>query len=306
MEFGVALPNFPFGALPTKEHLLEVARTAEAEGYTSVWASDHLLVGPDFPRYGTIFECLSTLAWVAAKTERVRVGSSVLVLPMRHAVVAAKQAATIDNLTGGRLILGVGAGWNEGEFERLGAPFKSRGRVFDESLEVMRRLWTVETPSFSGEFYSFGDSLFFPKPAARRGPPLWIGGGSDKALRRAARLGDGWHADEVLPDDFRTKLETLRRYAGDAGRSVASSIRYTVDLFTATGAKRAGERASGPATAIATEVGMKGDFGSMIDWVCRYRDLGATDFICQFEHDTAAQHVDFVRTFAREVVKKVG
>ncbi len=177
MQFGLTLPNFQYGAPATREHLLDVAQVAEECGYTSMWTSDHILVGADFPRYGTIFECLTTLAWLAAKTEHIRVGTSILIAPLRNAILTAKQVATIDNLTGGRFVLGVGLGWNEGEFHFLGADWKRRAQIMDESLQVIRNLWTSERPTFAGDFYQYENTLFFPKPAQPGGPPIWSAAG---------------------------------------------------------------------------------------------------------------------------------
>jgi probable F420-dependent oxidoreductase len=293
VDFGLTLPNFHYGAPPSGDHILAVARAAEASGFTSVWASDHILVGSAFPRYGTLYEALTTLAWVAAQTERIRVGTSILVLAMRHAVLAAKQIATIDDLSRGRMVVGVGAGWNKGEFELVGASFDRRGRVLDESIRAMRTLWTAERPSFSGAVYAFDDALFYPKPAQRSGPPIWIGGNSDAALRRTAVLGDALHADEVPPDEFAGRVASLNEQAAQAGRRVAATIRYTVDTTVAMGG------GTGPESD-----GMKGSFGSMRAYVARYRDIGATDFVCQFEHTSPDQHVESIRAFGREVIAR--
>jgi probable F420-dependent oxidoreductase len=301
----VTLPNFQYGAPATREHLRAVADAAEQCGYTSIWTSDHLLVGADFPRYGTIYESLTTLAWLAAKTERIRVGTSILVVPLRNAILTAKQTATIDNLTEGRLLLGVGLGWNQGEYAFVGADWRRRAAIMDESIQVMRNLWTDERPTFAGAVYRYEDTLFFPKPAQPGGPPIWVGGGSDAALRRAARLGDGWHADEAMPDDFASATARLQTMAAEHGRSVTASIRFTVDLFQATGQQRAQQALAGYYKGDDAQVGMKASFEGMRAFVEKYRAMGASDFICQFEHDTLPQHVDFIRTFAREVIARI-
>ena len=296
MNFGVTLPNFHYGAAPSREHLLGVVRAAEESGFTSVWSTDHILVGSAFPRYGTAYESLATLAWVAGKTDRIRVGTSILVLAMRNAILAAKQIATIDSLSQGRVIVGVGAGWNEDEYRMLGANFKRRGRVLDESIRAMRVLWSQDRPTFSGDVYRFADTLFDPKPEQSGGPPIWVGGNSDAALRRTALLGDAWHADEVAPDEFAKQVASLTKQASDAGRRVSATIRYTVDMHAAMGAS-ATRQAAGDA-----QNGMKGTFEAMRAYTARYRDMGTTDFVCQFEHNTPEQHVEFVRAFGREVI----
>lgn len=305
MQFGVTLPNFEYGAPVSREHLLAVATTAEECGYTSIWTSDHLLVGADFPRYGTIYESFTTLAWLAAKTGRIRVGTSILVVPLRNAIITAKEAATIDDLSGGRFVLGVGLGWNQGEYGFIGADWPRRARVMDESLQVIRNLWTEERPTFGGTFYKYENTLFFPKPVQRGGPPIWVGGGSDAALRRAARFGDGWHGDEVMPDEFAAAVAKLQAMAAEHDRKVAPSIRFTVDMFHSTAQMRVQHALAGYYMGDDKQVGMKGSFDGMRAFVGRYKAMQATDFICQFEHDTVPQHVDFIRTFAREVIAHV-
>ena len=298
MNFGVTLPNFHYGAAPSRDHLLGVVRAAEDSGFTSVWSTDHILVGSAFPRYGTAYESLATLAWVAGKTERIRVGTSILVLAMRNAILAAKQIATIDSLSEGRVIVGVGAGWNEDEYRMLGANFKKRGRVLDESITAMRVLWSQDRPTFSGDVYQFSDTLFDPKPEQSGGPPIWVGGNSDAALRRTALLGDAWHADEVAPEEFAKRVASLTKQASDAGRRVSATIRYTVDMHVAMGAGGTRQPAGD------AQNGMKGTFETMRAYTARYRDMGTTDFVCQFEHTTPEQHVEFVRAFGREVIAK--
>jgi probable F420-dependent oxidoreductase len=305
VQFGVALPNFQFGAPPTRDHIIRVAQAAEEAGYTSVWTSDHILVGSAYPRYGTVYESLITLTWVAAHTRSVRVGTSILVLPMRNAALVAKQVATLDDLAGGRTVLGVGVGWNQGEYSHVSADWSHRGRLMDESLRVIRNLWTEQRPSFKGTFYRYEDTLFYPKPLQRPGPPIWVGGNSQAAMRRAAEAGDAWHGDEVMPDAFGRAVDTLGRLAARHHRAVAATVRFTVDLFSATGSERRGSRLGGHFMSDGLEIGMKGSFTDMVEFVRKYRDMGATDFICQFEHDTEDQHVDFVRTFAREVIASV-
>src|SRR5262245_50976457 len=215
---------------------------------------------------------------------------------MRNAILAAKQIATIDSLSEGRVVVGVGAGWNEDEYRMLGANFKKRGRVLDESIRAMRALWAQERPTFNGDVYQFTDTLFDPKPAQPGGPPIWVGGNSDAALRRTALLGNAWHADEVAPDDFARRVASLTKQAADAGRQVSATIRYSVDMHVAVGAGRAAQPAGD------AQNGMKGTFDAMRAYTARYREIGTTDFVCQFEHSTPEQHVEFVRAFGREVI----
>ena len=306
MEFGVALPNFNFGANPSSEHIVGVAEVAEECGYISVMTSDHILVGTEYPRYGNLYESLITLTWIAARTTTIQVGTSILVLPMRNALLAAKQLATLDAFSGGRVIVGVGIGWNEQEYGFVGAPFRHRGRLLDESICVLRNLWNEERPVFRGDFYEYDESLCDPKPVRAGGLPIWVGGNSEAAIKRAAAIGDAWHGDEVMPDDFERGIDQMRTLARENGREApAATVRFTVDLFEAVGIRRASAGVAGHYMGEESEIGMSGSFEQIRDFLRRYRDLGTTDFICQFEHDTPEQHMQFVRIFADEVMHEL-
>jgi probable F420-dependent oxidoreductase len=286
MRIGVCLPNFPFGVEPSPAAIVEVALEAERLGFDSVWATDHLLVPRTVPRYRSVFEALTTLAHLGALTERVELGTSVLVLPVRHAVEVAKQAATIDALSGGRLVLGVGAGWIEGEFANLGADFHGRGRHLDEALAVLRSLWNGQDPSHDGERYRFAEVLFAPRPARTGGVPLWIGGNSPAALRRAARLGDAWHADGLTSAELAAPLARLRELV-PPGRRVAATLRRTLDLRDGAGGAPSG---SGEAP-LAGEDAVRAELAALAR-------LGVEHLVCQFEHHTQAEHLEQLRRLA--------
>lgn len=304
MQFGVCLPTFPFGAAPTADRIAEVAQAAEELGFDSVWASDHLLPPAVRPRYGILYECLTTLAYVAGRTRRVSLGTSVLVLPLRHAVEVAKQVATLDNLSGGRVILGVGAGWIPEEFAALGADFRRRGRHLDEAIRVLRVLWTHSRPSFDGQFYRFTDVLFGPLPARPSGPPIWVGGHTEAALRRAARLGDAWHADDLAGDSLRAMVDHLRALAAREGRTVEVTLRRTVDLRPARSTDRepSGIR-TGRFPAPSAEA-LSGSVDEVAAGVREAAEAGVTHFICQFEHTTHEEHLTVMELFMREVAPR--
>jgi probable F420-dependent oxidoreductase len=165
---------------------------------------------------------------VAGATERVKLGTTVLVVPMRNPVLLAKELATLDVLSGGRLILGAGVGWLKEEFEALDAPFDHRGARMDEYLEVIRRLWTEDDPSFAGEYYTLGNVASYPKPLQSPHPPIWIGGNTAPALQRAARIGDAWHGAGSSPADVRAASARLRMEAEANGRdpdAIALTVR---------------------------------------------------------------------------------
>lgn len=307
MQFGICIPHYPYGVMPTPDTILKAATLADRLGYDSVWVSDHILVPRDKPRYGTIFEALATLAYVGARTERVRLGTSVLVAPQRDAVLIAKQAATIDALTGGRMILGVGAGWMEGEFNSLGADFKRRGRHLDEAIRVMRALWTEDNPRIDGQFYRFSDVIFGPKPAQVNGIPIWIGGASDAALRRTAEIGDGWHGDDFTVDQMRDGITRLHVQTAKTGRQVVISLRRTIDLRPAmTGGPQVERGGIQAGRWLVGEAGVMA--GTLDDIRAAIRELaqvGVEHFICQFEHATVEEHVAQIELFAREVMPAI-
>ncbi|MFN8458280.1 MAG: LLM class F420-dependent oxidoreductase [Anaerolineae bacterium] len=310
MKFGVCLPNFPFGVKPSRDNIAGIAQAAERLNYDSIWVSDHVLVPKDKPRYGHIYEAFTTLAYLAGITQRVQLGTSVLVLPQRDAILAAKQIATLDDLSGGRVILGVGVGWMEGEYKNLGADFHRRGRHADEGLKVMKTLWQDDDPSFEGEFYNFKDVLFGPKPVQAGGPPLWIGGASEAAIRRMALLGDGWAADDAPLEQLKAVTAQLRQLTAQNGRTVEITLRRTTDLRPAAAA--AGLLAA-PTSGGGVKVGqwpgsstgaLNGSLAEVKAAIEEVAEVGVTHLIFQFEHNTQEEHLAQMELFAREVIGK--
>ena len=204
--------------------LVGVACRAEELGFDSVWTHDHVFnVGHVLERIGDrpYYEPLTLLSFVAARTARIRLGTSVLVLPYHNPIRLAKTAATLDVLSGGRLILGVGVGAIENEMEAMGTPFKARGPFTDEAIAVMRTLWREADPHFDGTYTRFSSMKFSPKPL-QKPIPLVIGGVSRAAIRRAARLGDGWQPLGLSPDALGQGIATLRDELRACGRDVAA------------------------------------------------------------------------------------
>lgn len=221
MKIGCHLPMF--GPVGTRANVIAFARRMEALGYDSLWASDHVVIphriaskypyspagrfplAPEVP----FLEPLTTLALVAGVTERVQLGTSILVLPHRNPVLAAKMAATLDHLAEGRLLLGVGVGWMREEIELLGGDYDRRGAWSDEAVAVMRACWRDARTAHRGRFFSFEEIGVFPKPA-RGDIPILIGGHTERALRRVVELGDGWHAAFITPEALKADLARLR------------------------------------------------------------------------------------------------
>ena len=189
VHLGVILPNF--GDDSTADGIRRIAEAAEEQGFDSVWTTEHIIVGPEgVGPYGRVYDPLVTLGWIAGFTKRIGLGTSIVLVPLHHPIHLAKEAATLQDLSGGRLHLGVGMGWHEDEFRFLGVPFRGRGRRGDEALRLIRALWRGDR-SFDGEHWSFADAHFAPLPEPP--PEIWVGGSSAPALQRARELGDVWH-----------------------------------------------------------------------------------------------------------------
>jgi probable F420-dependent oxidoreductase len=215
MQFGVMLPHRWLYA--TGNTIRDFAHEAEALGYTSLWVTDHIIVPSHRMERGHIFyEALTTLAYVSSITTHCRLGVAVLALPPRNPVLVAKQVATLDALSHGRVILGVGTGWIEEELRYLGASWSVRGRMHDEAITVLRKLWSDENAnSFQGSYTAFTDITCFPKPAQPGGPKVLIGGMTAPSLRRAATLGDGWIPWAITPQELKDGVARIRAHGSD-------------------------------------------------------------------------------------------
>lgn len=233
LRIGLILPNKGHGS---DGEILDAAASSAADlGWHSVWVTDHLMVprGPEEDEYGWMLEALTALTWVAARHESLTVGTSVVVPAIRDAPLLAKQLATLDVLTGGRLVVGVGVS-DAGdlvEYQNMGKEdrFKLRGRYVDEAIALWRHLWSGSTEPFHGEFHQLEDFVFRPTPVRGADVPIWCGGRSERALRRTAQLADGYHAAQTGPQDVADRLPRLAELASDAGRSLPTvSVRARV------------------------------------------------------------------------------
>lgn len=313
MKYGFGVPSR--GAAATPENIVAIAEWGEALGFDYVFATDHLVIPRDVSsRYpyneegifrsagtgGEYLEILTVLAFVAARTSRLRLLTSVMVLPHRGAVHTAKILATIDVLSGGRMTVGCGVGWMREEFEAIGAPdFDQRGTVGDEYLQAFRELWAKENPSFHGKFVNFEDVVFAPKPVQQGGPPLWVGGESGPALRRAARYGDGWYPIGNNPQfplrtakEYAAGLERLRGHAREAGRDLSSlTLAFNVQaVFVPSESLPDGSRKAftGNAEQVAADIR---EFG----------ELGVEHLVFRFPGETVPEITEGMERFVKEV-----
>jgi len=215
--FGIAMRNFTaFPELPDATALVEYGVRMEALGFDSLWVWDHILLGvePHFP----IIDALSLLTAVAARTKRIKLGTGILVLPIRNPVLLAKQLSSIDLISKGRLVLGMASGWYKREFDSVGVPFEKRGRIMDESLEIMSRLWSEDLVVGDYPPYHMKAAVMFPKPYQRPRPPILIGGYVDRVLKRAATAADGWLTYFYTPESFAKSWSKVCAFAAEAGK----------------------------------------------------------------------------------------
>ena len=216
--FGIAMRNFTrYPEMPDANALIDYGVRMEELGYESVWAWDHTLLGvePPFP----IHEALTILTAVAARTSKIRLGTGVLVMPMRNPVLLAKALATIDHISNGRLILGTAVGWYKREFDSLGADFHTRGKIMEQSLEIIHRLWTEDKVDGDYPPYHLRGAVMLPKPVQKPRPPILIGGYVDAVLKRAATKGDGWITYYYTAESFARTWEKVLGFAKEAGRN---------------------------------------------------------------------------------------
>ena len=218
MKVGVNLLNFGPGAVP--ENFSEWARTTEALGYHFLGVSDHLALTKDvYSQYpAPFYDPFTLLAWLSGITTRLELATTVAILPYRSPLHLARLGANLDRLSGGRFILGVGVGWAREEFEVLGIPFDKRGAIADEYLEALLELWTKDEASYQGRFVRFENVQTGPRPVTTPHPPVWVGGGSDAAMRRAARFGDAWHPIRIRVSWLEEKAAELASLAQSMGR----------------------------------------------------------------------------------------
>lgn len=219
MEFGLVLPTMPAGA--SLDGILAAAQTADRLGWGSVWVSDHVMVNhAGAGEFGTVYEAVTTLAFVGGLFPRLRLGTSVLVVPQRDAILLAKELATLDALTNGRLVLGVGIGNDQAEYANLGRSdrFNRRGAYLDETIRLWRHLWSGSEAPFLGVFHQLTDFTFSPLPANRDRLPILVGGKSEQAFERAAILGDGYHSGQIGPEEYARRAFLVHAIAAKARR----------------------------------------------------------------------------------------
>lgn len=307
--FGTSMPSR--GDMASPANLRTLAQRAESLGFDSAWVSDHIILPrsvDSFYPYAAngvatfrpdedYYEPLASLNFLAGCTQKIRLGTHVLILPYRNPVLTAKMISTLDVLSEGRFILGAGVGWMEEEFKALGLDtFAQRGAVTDEYIQLFKELWTKDNPEFQGEHYQLSESGFQPKPVQKPHPPIWIGGHTNPAIRRAAKYGDGWmpiglRPPAILePEELAEKIARLRRLTMAAGRpedAVSLCFSTGVTFDDSPGATR--RMMSGRAEQIAADLR-------------QYQDLGIRNFILGFPGDSVAAVDEAMEQFSKQVM----
>jgi probable F420-dependent oxidoreductase len=305
MKFGVFLPLSGRAAGP--DTLSAAATQAETLGYEAVWAADRIVIpweiktpypyGEDerfiVPADRPFLEPLSCLSFLAGRTKRVRLGISVLVLPYRHPLYWAKVATTLDSLSRGRFILGVGVGWMAEEFEALGVAFHQRGEMSDEQLSALQGLWTDDRAQFQGRYYRFKDIAFYPKPTQTPRIPIWVGGESARALRRAALFGDAWfpYFVKITPTELADRFGEVRRWAVESGKEperISLNCCLPIEVAHKSVAQEAGR--------------LKGSPEQLIESLEGYRKIGVRHLALQFMVPNWPARQEEIERFGRDVL----
>jgi probable F420-dependent oxidoreductase len=309
MRYGFYLPTR--GATATADALAKMVGLGESLGFSSVMIADHIVfptvvksrypytVSGDFPGGGDALEQLALMAFVAGRTRTLRLVTSVMIVPYRNPVFTAKALATIDVLSNGRVTVGCGVGWMREEFEALeAASFDRRGAVTDEYLRIFKLLWTESPATFKGEFYDFADLQCLPFPVQKPHPPIWIGGHSAAALRRAARFGDGWHpvganpAVPLRPAELKASLDELARLARAAGRDPSRiTISYKAPVYDPSATTIGG----------AERRPFSGSVAEIVDDIRTWKSLGVSELIFDFRSEKLDDTLSRMERFATSV-----
>ncbi len=287
MNFGITLPNF--GNYADKNEILKIATSAEELGFKSLWVRDHVVIPDSHQGFGDVFyDPFITLSYVAAHTRNISLGTSVLILPYRNPIVLAKMISTLDVLSEGRVIVGVGAGWLQKEFEALGVPYSQRDEMTDEYLSILKVLWTQDDPRFRGKYLKFSDIKFLPKPFKTPHPPIWVGGGSNKAIERAVTYGDGWHPVGLTPEELKEKLKYVNKLLKKHNKdNFQISLRRNLEI--------------NKDKDLSPDDTLRGPVEKIISGIKQYKELGVNHLVLHFLSGTSEGVLSTMRTFSKEI-----
>lgn len=333
--FGNRVPNS--GPLASPEAIVRVAKESEAAGFDSIWVHDHLTWTEEIHRthissgseealelndHPDFYEAMTTLAYLGGVVSRARLGIACLVVPCRNPVYAAKQVASLDVMTGGRLDLGVGIGSpatiHSREYEIVGAKRSVRGKICDDYIQAMKAIWTTHPSTYEGEFVSFTKAEIYPKPLQKPHPPLWVGGWTEAAMKRTARLGDGWLPAWLKPRDIGERFQQVKKMAAELGRD-PGKIHLGIEVYVSIDrdANRARENALATFQAsrgtyeramtieFLQDVSLIGSPEQIREQVWAYAQAGVSHFEAKFIYSDLDGLSEMIQLFSREVLEKL-
>ena len=272
MKIGVSLSNY--GLLPSRSFLKDTALEIEQLELDSIWVSDHIIVPNNDTPWNRVFESITTLGFLASITESVQLGSSILLIPLRDPLVLAKQIATLDSLSNGRVMIGVGIGWNKKEFDLLGCDFKNRSKTVAENINIMRKMWT-------GEYTKQGYSCE-PMPVSDNGPPILIGGQSDGALKRVASIGDGWHPVGISVQEYDLGIQKITQMK-------KSNFIWSLRINFAANQKIESQYTGADGT---PRLRLAGNIDEIISKIQEYQKVGLTHLVCDIRADSQKEYFE--------------
>lgn len=300
MRFGFHAINL--GPIATPTSIRQVLAACERHKIDSIWTGDHVINAPKIdstypysptgkfplPPEETILEPLTFMGYAVAQTQTVQIGVSVLIVPYRNPVVTARAIATLDYLSEGRIIVGVGSGWMKEEFDALGVPFADRGAQTDEFIRVFKEIWTNPTPQFSGKYVHFSGITAYPLPVQKPYPPIWVGGNSKRAMRRALELGEGWQPGWSKPDQFAQEMQDFQRIAERVGRdpkTVEISLLRPMQILDRADAHRP----------------LIGAPEQIAEDIREYQRLGVSHLVFAFRTSTLTETLETIERFATQI-----
>ena len=290
MKYGIADPNY--GKFASKENITKISIEAEGHGFDSLWASDHLIFPKGHKGFGNEFyDPVLTLSFIASITNTIKLGTSVIVLPYRNPVVFAKEISILDVLSVGRIIMGIGVGWLEEEFQALGINIDERRGMTDEYLEIINELYVSDSPEFKGKYFNFSDIDFYPKPHQKPCPPVWVGGCSRNALRRAVKYGSGWHAAGSTPEELKEKTEELNILLEEYNKSrndFVVSVRKNLQITS----RDISDERELP----------RGPVDKVIDGIDAYKDAGVSYIVFQILSSRFEGVIETMELFKGEII----
>ena len=299
-QYSFRLPNADYLGFPaTTQAIVETACKAEALGFDALFVNDHVIVD-DSQRselWRNVYDPMMVLSYVAARTSKIKLGTSVLIMPYRNPIVTAKMLATLDQMSGGRVIAGVGSGWNQAEYDALGEPFRQRGSRTNEYLKLWQACWAPGITTFQGRYFSFENMHVNPKPLQRPHPPIWVGGSGTGSLRRAARFAQVWQPTPASLEDLISNQEYLANISSQLGQKPPRTrMSFRVNLSNITGSSSNGDRPTGQGTPEQVASDMK-----------RYRqEAGLEEFQINFNGCGSLQQLlDSMDVLVQEVIPKV-